>query len=238
MEYAIIAAGEGSRLAQEGVKAPKPLVSVGGEPLIDRLCRIFSENRASRIHIIINEEHLEVRHHVEALGRRFPIRLVIKSTPSSMHSFYELASGIEGEKFCLTTVDPIFDEQEFSRYISLFSQENSLDGYMAVTGFVDDEKPLYVETDSRQFITAFSDTPTPLTRYVSGGIYAFSRKVLPYLIQGVNQGLSRMRNFQRFLIEKGLTLKAHPFSCIIDIDHAADIAKAESFLHTCKHVRP
>ena len=37
MKYAIIAAGDGSRLAAEGVAEPKPLVRVGGRPLIDRL---------------------------------------------------------------------------------------------------------------------------------------------------------------------------------------------------------
>ena len=37
MQYAIIAAGEGSRLCHEGIAAPKPLVKVGGECLIDRL---------------------------------------------------------------------------------------------------------------------------------------------------------------------------------------------------------
>ena len=37
MKYAIIAAGEGSRLAREGIWEPKPLVEVGGERLIDRL---------------------------------------------------------------------------------------------------------------------------------------------------------------------------------------------------------
>ena len=41
MKYAIIAAGEGSRLASEGVEKPKPLVCINGEPLIDRLIRIF-----------------------------------------------------------------------------------------------------------------------------------------------------------------------------------------------------
>lgn len=34
MEYAVIAAGEGSRLAREGVVYAKPLVPVGGEPLL------------------------------------------------------------------------------------------------------------------------------------------------------------------------------------------------------------
>ena len=41
MDYAIIAAGEGSRLAQEGIKWPKPLVRLNGTALIDRLIDIF-----------------------------------------------------------------------------------------------------------------------------------------------------------------------------------------------------
>jgi len=39
-----------------------------------------------------------------------------------------------------------------------------------------------------------------------------------------------MRNYQRQLIAEGLRLKAYPFSKIIDVDHADDILKAESFL--------
>ena len=46
MKYAILAAGEGSRLHEEGVDEPKPLVKVGGEHLVDRLCRLFRQNGA------------------------------------------------------------------------------------------------------------------------------------------------------------------------------------------------
>jgi hypothetical protein len=44
------------------------------------------------------------------------------------------------------------------------------------------------------------------------------------------EGQSRMRNYQRGLIADGLRLKAFPFSKILDVDHASDVAKAESFL--------
>ena len=46
----------------------------------------------------------------------------------------------------------------------------------------------------------------------------------------MSQGIERMRNFQRRLVESGMNLEACPFSKIIDIDHAEDIAKAEKFL--------
>mgnify|MGYP002711385519 CR=1 FL=1 len=42
MKFAIISAGEGSRLSQEGVALPKPLVQLNGVAMIDRLIQIFS----------------------------------------------------------------------------------------------------------------------------------------------------------------------------------------------------
>ena len=52
MKYAVIAAGEGSRLAAEGIDSPKPLVRVAGEMLIDRLIRVFMDNDAEEIVVI------------------------------------------------------------------------------------------------------------------------------------------------------------------------------------------
>ena len=37
-----------------------------------------------------------------------------------MHSFYELSHYLDGDKICLTTVDTIFKEEEFSGYIQQF----------------------------------------------------------------------------------------------------------------------
>ena len=50
------------------------------------------------------------------------------------------------------------------------------------------------------------------------------------LKKAIDEGMSRMRNYQRQLIAEGLRLKAYPFSKIIDVDHAEDIVKAEAFV--------
>ena len=39
-----------------------------------------------------------------------------------------------------------------------------------------------------------------------------------------------MRNFQRALIEAGFRLKAYSIEKIIDVDHASDVAVAETFI--------
>ena len=90
MKYAGIAAGEGSRLVEEGIIEPKPLVRINGETMIDRLLRIFLENNAESISIIVNNEMTVVQKYVQELKLAVPVNIVVKSTPSSMHSFYEL----------------------------------------------------------------------------------------------------------------------------------------------------
>ena len=67
MKYAIIAAGEGSRLAAEGIDSPKPLVKVGGEYLIDRLIRVFMDNDAEEIVVICNDLTTLVAQHLVEL---------------------------------------------------------------------------------------------------------------------------------------------------------------------------
>ena len=238
MNFGIIAAGEGSRLAQEGVEYPKPLVRLGGEPMIGRLLRIFDSLGAEQVSVITNEKMPEVAEYVRdvapSLGAR--VELIVKSTPSSMHSFYEISRTLRSKgRFIVTTVDTIFDEADFHRYAETFaSAPADVDGVMAVTSYIDDEKPLYVETDAAMDILAFRDSAWEEARYVSGGIYGLDSQAIDVLEDCMAQGVSRMRNFQRALVAAGLHLKACDMGKIMDVDHASDIAKAEAFIKSKK----
>ena len=233
IKYGLIAAGQGSRLLAEGIKVPKPLVKVNGEELIGRLLRVFQENDAESICIIINEEMPAVRAYLESYRLSVPLHLVVKSTPDSFHSFCELMPYLRegGGKFCLTTVDPVFREAEFKEYIRFFVQDDEDDALMGVTDYIDDEKPLFVMTEPDTLkVTGYVDKAYDGYRYISGGVYCMNQKALALLPKAMQEGVSRMRGFQRYLVESGLRVKAWPFGKIIDIDHAEDISKAERFM--------
>lgn len=238
MKFAIIAAGEGSRLAAEGITSPKPLVKVHGEYLIDRLMRIFVENGADEIDVICNDLTTLVSEHLLGIeedglnGYPIPLQMRVKSTPSSMHSFFEIAPLLEGHPFILTTVDTIFKESEFAAYVKAFRKalDEGFDGLMGVTDFIDDEKPLYVGTDDEMNVTGFYDAADHDSKFISGGIYGLAPNAIATLKDCMARGESRMRNFQRGLIRDGRRLKAYNFSKVLDIDHATDIDKAEKFL--------
>ena len=197
--------------------------------MIDRLIRIFNDCGAEDLFIITNNLTELTQDHLRQLQENDEkIHLIVKTTPSSMHSFYELRKVMGNGKFCLTTVDTIFREDEFRQYIQAWENADD-DGLMAVTDYIDDEKPLYIATDAHLNITAFlDDEPQP---YISGGIYGLSDTSFPVIDKCISEGQSRMRNFQRQLVKDGLHLKAYPFSKILDVDHASDIEKAEAFLN-------
>ena len=236
MRYAIIAAGEGSRLREEGILTPKPLLTINGEALIDRLIRIFMANNADEIIVICNDLYPEVAEHLKQLQRQdIPLQFVVRTTASSMHSLYEIAPLLRGKPFILTTVDTYFDEKRFSDYVNAF-QNTGAEGMMAVTDYCDDEKPLFVVTKQNvsdahhdtqtepAMITAFLDK-TDEKAWISAGIYGLKDKALLTLERCIKEGQSRMRNFQRALIADGQQLLAYPLGKVVDIDHARDIEK-------------
>jgi Predicted sugar nucleotidyltransferases len=231
MEYAIIAAGEGSRLAAEGVQLPKPLVTVGGQPMIDRLINQYHAAGASAVHVIINERSSELYTYLQRTSYPVELRLIRQTTPSSLHSFHVLLQHYPDiEDCCLATTDTIFRPDEFQGYIKAFLEDETIDALMGVTGYVDDEQPLYVGVEDDRRITAFSDRAVEEPCYVSGGIYCLRKRALEQVSGAIERGQARMRNYQRVLLEAGLIVKAHPFGKIIDVDHISDIEKAEAFI--------
>ena len=238
MKYAIIAAGEGSRLAEEGVREHKPMVTVNGEKLIDRLIRLFADNGAESIAVAYRRGMPDVAARLAGIrqdgigGRRVNIEAVEACTPSSMHSMYAISQLLTDGPFCLTTVDTVFGEEAFRRYADTLKAcmtDGTADGMMAVTDYIDDEKPLYVATDDEMNITAFTDEPCG-SKYVSAGVYGLKPQAVDVLRRCMERGESRMRNFQRALLREGMRLKAFDIGKAFDIDHADDIIKAERFL--------
>src|SRR5690606_15803508 len=201
MDFAIIAAAEGSRLAKSGYPYPKPLARLNGIPLIERLITTFVAHGADTIHIIVNEESTELAESLHSNRENTQIRVVQKSTPSSLHSFYELLKEVPNiEELCATTVDTIFKEEEFSAYLEEFRRNTSLDALMAVTQFVEDESPLYVRTNACGDVNVFTVNNEVLTTILLfGAIYAVRRRLLVCMLKAIDHTFERMRNFQSLL---------------------------------------
>lgn len=229
MNLAIIGAGESSRLRAEGLMTPKHMIKLNGEHLIERVIRIGRENGLEKIYCIINTHEPELKEYLLTNYFGIPLKLIMKDTESSMHSLFELSSYLTAEPFVLATTDSVFLENEFSGFLKYCIANNKTDGVLAVTQFIDDEKPLCVELDNENNIIKFSDVKDGFS-WATGGIYYFSPRIFDKMSFALETGVTRLRNFLRLLISSGYKLQAFPFSKIVDVDHLNDIKTAEDFL--------
>lgn len=235
MNLAIIGAGESSRLKAEGLMTPKHMIKLNGEYLIERIIRIGRENGLEKVYCIINTHESNLREYLLTNNFSIPINLIVKDTESSMHSLFELSSYLKEEPFCLATTDSVFLENEFSDFLKYSIANNKTDGVLAVTQFIDDEKPLCIELDNENNITMFSDTKDGFS-WATGGIYYFNPRIFELIPKALNSQTVRLRNFLKLLLNSGYKLKAFSFSKIVDVDHINDIKTAAEFLYN-QHIK-
>ena len=227
MKLAIIAAGEGSRLKDEGIGIPKPMIEINGEKLIDRLIRIGMHNECEGVCCIVNEESTDVAKYLLRQKSVVPIDVKIKSTPSSLHSLKELGKFIK-QPFVLTTVDAVFDEVEFNQFIN-HVHKTKADAVLGITNYIDDEKPLCVEIDKAGRVLSFHNRKEN-HQWATGGIYFFRRNIFNDVNKVIESGVHRLRNFLNYMLMNGYKIDSYRFSKIIDVDHADDIQKAEELV--------
>lgn len=229
MILGLIAAGEGSRLRRDGFAMPKGLVPVAGVPLARRTIEAFVSCGISSVACIVNEESPELADYLTANDFGVPLRLVVRSTPSSMHSLFALEPLLREGPFFLATVDAVYHRADLERYVRRCAAQLAAQGVLAVTRLIDDEKPLYVRMDEQERITAMGEAAAG-SEWVTGGLYFFRPEIFDEVPTAHERGMERLRNFQSLLVEKGYRVYGHPFGDVIDVDHRADVERAEGLL--------
>lgn len=233
MKYCILAAGQGSRLLREGEKASKPMVSILGKPMIERLARVLVECGAESIHIVTNPAMDDLNTHLAALrdSGELPIEFRPIISDNSFYSLSEAAAGIKG-KFIALTVDAIFPTAEFKEYVRAVEAMPDGEAITALTRYVDDESPLYAKLsdDETEVVDyRYGGEPFPGTPIVSAGIYGISDAIMDAAqADGYPASTS---DFQRILaVGDKVTVRPFVISKAFDVDHVSDRIKAEQFL--------
>jgi NDP-sugar pyrophosphorylase family protein len=234
----IIAAGAGERL--RGSEASlKPLVTIGGEALVDRVLASIGEIDPAEVVVIVNERSTAVRDHVARRPRPFAVRWIVETTASSMHSFLriveQLAAGTDDGPFLVSTVDTVAAPGEYRRFARA-SAALDADLTLAVTREWDDEKPLLVEVDAGGRVVAIGairEQAAPAAAgqvFATAGYYAVRSTVLQEAGAARADQLGALRAFLARIVERGYAVSAVPVAPAIDVDRPADVAAAEAFL--------
>jgi choline kinase len=228
---AILAAGHGQRLRQASGGLPKPLIDLGGQPLLLRQISLLIKTGISPIHVIVNSEtHRLIREH----NMRWPdaVDVLIGDTANSMESLLRLGERIAPGFFAMMTVDAIMRASDLQIFVanatkSIGNPQLGLDGALGVVKWRGDDNPLFAQIASDGQITAFRRAQAPM---VTAGVYVLSTTVFSYALEARMRGLDAMRRFLAMLLDKGLRFAAIEVARAIDIDDAADLTAAQEMI--------
>jgi NDP-sugar pyrophosphorylase family protein len=229
MKAAIIAAGKGERMIRGGIHIPKPLLTLAGEPLIARTIRAAATAGADSVACIVNDLYPTVSQYLKTKTWPVPLELVVKTTPSSMESLFHLSHLLSEEPFLMLTADAVFTMNTLTEFLVEARTISDARGALALTRFVDDEKPLWARVDNRYRISALGDDAVP-TPYVTAGFYYFHPDIFGIIAAARSGKLSALRQFLNLLLAKGYPLYGVPVSQTIDVDRPEDLKTAAACL--------
>ena len=219
----IIAAGEGARLRQAGWMVPKPMVPVAGVPLIESTIRNFVAAGIRRLSIIVNEQEMECAEWVRARFSALDLRLIVKTTASSLESFCEVTREAAARgRMLVSTVDAWCRPEDFARFAKTARRRPSEATVLAVTPLVEDEKPLGAVLDPDGRVLALGGAAPTL---VTAGMYLVSERARR--LEPPAQ-LGRLREYLQWLLETGEPMYGEVIETVVDVDRAEDIALAEA----------
>jgi len=217
----IIAAGEGSRLRADGYRVSKPMVPVGGRPLIAHALDRFRLAGIRQLTIVVNEDSDDCRQWLKDHARGFDLDMIVRSTPSSYATFRLVADRLVDTPAVITTVDTIMPVDQFEIFVISASRFPDDAVVLGVTDHVDDEKPLWVTLD----------TSNGRIRHIGGGSGSHVTAGLYWLPAkrpaAPAKDFARLRDYLGALVAGGQPAYGIVLPCVFDIDRARDVAAAE-----------
>jgi NDP-sugar pyrophosphorylase family protein len=230
MHGLILAGGEGSRLAADGVVTPKALVPLGGRPQIVRQIDMLTQLGCPSITCMIRRG-LPTGWRTSIEIRGIPVQIKECDTPSSLHT---LAAGLalvpEGPVFC-TMVDTVMPPREWTRLFGLTTRWllQGSDAVLAVAVAQEDDHPLWVLRNERGVVQTLPEHSSG-SAIMTAGIYAFSAATRVLADLALEAGISRMRGFLRFVLSQGLVVGTVDVPRVVDLDRKRDLAAAEALV--------
>jgi choline kinase len=230
---AIIAAGRGERLRRAVGNLPKPLVELGGEPMLVRQARMLHLAGAETVVALVNCETARL---IAARAVRLPpwMELQARDTPSSMESLFTLGEHLRGAPhFLLATVDAVVEAAEMRRFAARALELTGgggaarFDGALAVARWRGDQRPLFAEVAPDGAIAALGERESAM---VTAGLYYLPAAIFDLAPRARAERLDAMRKLLAMAVASGMRLAAAELEATIDVDESADLAAARAMV--------
>lgn len=223
----IIAAGDGLRLKASHPGVIKPLVPVAGRPLCHWVADSLRQAGVENLTVLFNSRGRRAQESLLAAFPNLRWTFLEADTASSWESFRLVARSLAetAADFVISTVDAIVSPAETRR----FAEEARAAGApaaLALTSFVDDEKPLWADLGPDGRVTALGDAARA-RGHVTCGLYYLTADAVRAMPPAGAHG--RLRDYLQSLVAAG-GVRGVSLSRTLDVDRPEDIRQAEGFV--------
>ena len=204
MDALILGAGYATRLYPLTKNRPKPLLPVGGVPIIERICRQLTELKdLQTIHVVSNHTFVD---QYEAWMRNYGRR---HSPPPLLALYDDQTTTPDNRLGAIGDLRFVIDQAALRDDLLVIAGDNLIDGSLAEfvasakkrgtsVGLKDFKNPdkvsLYgvVELSPDERIVGFEEKPPkPRSTFVAVGLYYFPRGILPLVHRYLDAGHSK-----------------------------------------------
>jgi NDP-sugar pyrophosphorylase family protein len=221
LQGGVIAAGDGSRLRADGYHVSKPMVPVGGRPLIALALDRFRAVGIRRLTIVINETSDDCRQWLDDHAGDFDLDLIVRKTPSSYATFQLVTGRLVSAPAVITTVDAVMPVNDFQFFVKSASGLPKNAVVLGLTDFVDDENPLWATLDASD--GRIRKLGGGKGTHVTAGLYWLPAR----RPAGAPSDFARLRDYLGWLVAEDHPVYGVALPRVFDIDRARDIVAAE-----------
>ncbi|MEW5795173.1 MAG: sugar phosphate nucleotidyltransferase [Candidatus Zixiibacteriota bacterium] len=219
----VLAGGKGSRLMPHTAEIPKPLVDVGGRPVVEYLLVRLRRSGVRRVVMAVNHMADQIERRLGD-GSRFGLAIEYshESTPLSTIGPLRLIKNLPDD-FVVANGDVLTDLDVRALYQSHIDRRADL----TVATYRGNEKIDFgvLELDENNGVVGFREKPD-YSFIVSMGIYVFNRSVLDLVPPNQVFGFDQL---MFALLEKQRRVFAHPYDGFwLDIGRPSDYERAQA----------
>ncbi len=228
----ILAAGVGARLGGSGGGVPKPLMRVGGVPLVAHALAHAAASGCREAIVVIGHEGARVREAVEALDAPVSVRFIVNPDPSTPNGESLLAAEpLAADRFFLQMVDHLFAEPVLPRLAAV-----ALNGGLAGCVLVD-RAPVNIDLADATKVRLAGDRVTAIGKgigawdAIDAGCFVLTRSIFAALRDvAPDEARSVSAAMRRLAARRALGAAEIGGVRWIDVDTPGDHAEAEAVM--------
>ena len=177
MKCVILAGGYGTRISEESYMKPKPMIEIGGKPILWHIMKIYSVHKINDFVICLGYKGDQIKEYFDKFdSTSWNIQLVDTGEDTMTGGRLKRIQDHIDDTFCATYGDGVSDV-DINRLISFHKEKKSL----ATLTAIHPPERFGVLNLSGDYVTEFHEKHAGESSWINGGFFVFEPEIFDYI---------------------------------------------------------